>query len=199
MASALEIVEQRIAALPKAEQGSRRILLERVAEVVIETPLQELVPLVDEFVEDSASVDESRSWSMAEARTRNLERVLEDQARLVKQSVRGTVVRNGMNVTRQRLHQLVSQGRLLAIQMQDGAPNLYPFWQFKSGMPVQPISDLPRLLDAAREVGMDPVELHFFMVEPNDRLGGRAPHEVLAEGEVDRVIEVLVSSGLGPF
>jgi hypothetical protein len=102
-----------------------------------------------------------------------------------------------MNVSRQRLHQLVVQGRLVSIQLQEGSGSLFPFWQFRSGTPVRPIDHLTELIHAAREADMDMVMLHFFMVEPNDRLGGRAPHELLAEGGIDRVIALLQSSGLG--
>jgi hypothetical protein len=199
MSTVLEQAEQRLAALPTDEQASRRELLGRVAEVVIEKPLDELASLVDEFVDERIDAEDSTSWSLAEARKRNVERLLEDQARLVKQAIRGSIVREGMNVSRQRLHQLVAQRRLVAIQIQDGAPSLYPFWQFASGMPVQPIGDLPRLLEAARQAGMDEIELHFFMVTPNERLDGRAPYQLIAEGEFDRVIAVLASSGFGPF
>jgi hypothetical protein len=55
------------------------------------------------------------------------------------------------------------------------------------------------VLDAARQAGLGEIELHFFMIEPNDRLDGHAPFELLADGELDRVIDVLSSSGLGPF
>ena len=199
MSTVLEQAEQRLAALPSAEQASRRELLGRVAEVVIAKPLDELTVLVDEFVDENIDAEDSKSWSLAEARKRNVERLLEDQARLVKQAIRGSIVREGMNISRQRLHQLVDQGRLVAIQIQDGSPGLYPFWQFAPGMPVQPVANLPLLLEAARQAGMDCVELHFFMVTPNDRLEGRAPYQLLADGELDRIIAVLSSSGLGPF
>jgi hypothetical protein len=124
MTTILERAEQRLEALPREEQAPRRELLGRVAEVVIEMPLEQLVPRVEEFADsDEAAAD---SWSLAEARKRNVERLLADQARLIKQAIRGSLVREGMNISRQRLHQLVAEGRLLAIQIQEGAPNLYP-------------------------------------------------------------------------
>jgi hypothetical protein len=161
----------------------------------VEKPLDELTALVDEFVDEG----DAKSWSLAEARKRNVERLLEDQARLVRQAIRGSIVREGMNISRQRLHQLVAQRRLVAIQIQDGAPSLYPFWQFAPRMPVQPIADLPRLIEAARQAGMDEIALHFFLVTPNDRLGDRPPYQLMADRALDRVIAVLSSSGLGPF
>ena len=164
MSTVLEQAERRLAALPEAEQAPRRELLGRIAGIVVERPLDQLTSLVDEFVQESAESGSTATWSLAEARTRNLERLLEDQARLVKETIRAATVRQGMNISRQRLHQLVAQGRLVAIQLQEGAPGLYPFWQFTSSAPVQPVTGLSRLLEAAREAGMDEVELHFFAI-----------------------------------
>jgi hypothetical protein len=197
MATILERAEQRLEALPREEQAPRRELLSRVAEMVIEMPLEQLVSRVAEIADSDETA--AATWSLAEARKRNVERLLVDQAKMVKQTIRGSLVREGMNISRQRLHQLVAEGRLLAIQIQEGGPQLYPFWQFATSLPVQPIAGLAHLLEAARQSGLDEIELHFYMVEPNDRLGGRAPFELLADGELARVIDVLSSSGLGPF
>jgi hypothetical protein len=46
---------------------------------------------------------------------------------------------------------------------------------------------------------MDPETLHFFMVEPDERLGGVTPADLLAAGEAERVVDLLRSAGLGPF
>lgn len=199
MVTVLAEVEERIAALPPEEWAPRRELLWRVTDLVVEAPLEELAALVDELVESSAQRHEARAWSVAEAQKRNLERLLEDQARLVRESITAARVWEGMNISRQRLHQLSTQGRLVAIQFQDGAPSLYPFWQFTRELPIKPVPGLPQLIETAQQAGMDMVMLHFFMVEPNDRLGGRAPHELVAEGDLDSVLGVLSSVGLGAF
>jgi hypothetical protein len=199
MATVMTSIEQRMAALPRAEQAARRALLDRVSDAIVRTPLDQLEPLVEEFAEASEATDTVEPWTLAQARTRNLERLLRDQARVVSETVDATTVRAGMHVSRQRLHQLVSQGRLVAIRLQEGGPYRYPFWQFASGPPVRVIDGLPHLIDAARQVGMEPLVLHFFMVEPNDRLDGRAPYEHIAAGDLERVIDVLSSTGQGPF
>jgi hypothetical protein len=46
---------------------------------------------------------------------------------------------------------------------------------------------------------LDPATLHFLMIEPHDRLGGRAPADLEAEGAVDAVAHVVESAGLGLF
>lgn len=203
MATLLTDMEERLAALPTAEQASRRELLGRVAGLVIDKPLEEVASLVDQISagHGDAGTDREldRAWSLGEARKRNLERLLEDQARLVSECIPARTLREGMNVSRQRLHQLVADDRLVAIQLQEGSPGLFPFWQFASGVPVQPVTDLPRVIEAARQAGMGPVALHFFMVEPNDRVDGRPPYELLADGNVDRIVSLLGSVGLGPL
>jgi biotin operon repressor len=197
MSVVLSEFERRIAALPQAEREPRRALLGRVAEAIVEKPLTEIEPLVDELVGLSSGALED-GWSITAARARNLERVLADQARVRRESISGSEVREALGVSRQRLHQLVSQGRLVGLQLLPDGPYYYPFWQFTSGVPVQPISGLSRLIVAAGEAEMEPFTLHFFMVEPNDRLGGRAPYEIAANN-IDHVIGLLQSSGLGPL
>jgi hypothetical protein len=195
----LGTLEQRLVALPQKEQAARRELLERLAQRVISAPLEEASALVDRIVDSELEQQREDNWTLDEARKRNIERLLADQAQLIRECIPARTLRNGMNVSRQRLHQLVSEGRLVAIQIQDGSPSLFPFWQFDSGMPVRPVAGLNRLLDAARESEMGPVALHFFMVEPNDRLDGQPPHLVFAAGGIDRVVQVLRSVGLEPF
>ena len=52
-------------------------------------------------------------------------------------------------------------------------------------------------ISAAREAGMGAQELHFFMTEPDERLGGEPPVELLRRGEVERVADLLLSAGQG--
>ena len=42
-------------------------------------------------------------------------------------------------------------------------------------------------------------ELHFFMTEPDERLGAEPPVDLLRRGETRRVVALLLSAGLGPF
>ena len=42
-----------------------------------------------------------------------------------------------------------------------------------------------------------PEEPHLFMTEPNERLGGEAPVELPRRGEAGRVVDLLLSAGLG--
>ena len=55
------------------------------------------------------------------------------------------------------------------------------------------------MISATREAGMGPEELHFFVTEPDERLGGERPVELLRRGEAEKVADLLLSAGLGPF
>jgi hypothetical protein len=89
------------------------------------------------------------------------------------------------------------QGKIVGIAGGERRATLYPYWQFSAEGGV--LDGVEEIVEAAREAEMDPETLHFFMTEPNDRLGGKEPAELLKEGQADRVAWVLRTSGLGGF
>lgn len=146
----------------------------------------------------ASAKQQSQKWNLAEARTRNLRRVLKRQAHLLASCIDGKTLQEGLNLSRQRLNQLVHEERIIAIQLHDRGAHFYPFWQFEVGSPVGQPHKLEGLIAASKEADMDMLMLHSFMTGPNDRLEGAAPFELLGQDAIDRVIEVLQSSGLGP-
>jgi hypothetical protein len=44
---------------------------------------------------------------------------------------------------------------------------------------------------------MEPEQLYFFMTEPDERAGGEPPVDLLRRGEAERVVELVLSAGLG--
>lgn len=132
-----------------------------------------------------------RAWA------KNLVRVFEDRARLREECLPATTVRKGLGVSRQRLHQLVREGRLVALPAGERRSSLYPAWQFTGVGGIVP--GLERVTAAAREAELDAETLHFLMAEPHERLGGVPPADLLARGEIEAVVAVLRSAGLGPF
>jgi hypothetical protein len=187
-------VAERLKPLPPGERSERERLIEALADAALELPLSDLAPLRASLEE--LSVAESGATSRAAltaARARNITRVLEDFARLESESVPGTAVLSGLGVSRQRLHQLRQQGRLVAVRSRARRASRYPAWQFTDRGEI--VAGLERVLRAAQEAEMGPETLHFFMTEPSDRLGGNAPGDLLARGEVDRIVEVLRSIG----
>src|SRR3954470_17651136 len=193
-------VEADLSAFPTEERARRRELLDAFAHLVAEKPLVDLQRARDELshlpADPAASSDgrddgERSGPALVQARARNLARVLEDRARLMAECLPASLVQRGLGVSRQRLHQLVKAGRLVVVLAKDRRSSLYPAWQF-AGDGTQ-LPGLMAVIAAAREAEMDAETLHFFMVEPSERLGGRTPADLLAAGEADRVANLLRS------
>ena len=192
-------------AFPPGERRQREALVGEFAALVARKPLAELRRLRDELArlpsvypdDDTGAGDDRARLALLEARARNLARVLEDRARLAAECLPAATVRAGLGVSRQRLHQLVREGRLLAVPGGPRRALLYPAWQFRGDG--QPLPGLERLIAAARAAELDPETLHFLMTEPHDRLGGRSPADLLTEGPVDAVAGVAQSAGRGRF
>jgi len=199
-------VEANLSAFPAGERARRRKLLDAFARLVAEKPLADLQRARDELAhapaDPAASVTEAEErerahQALVQARARNLARVLEDRARLTAECLPASLVQKGLGVSRQRLHQLVKAGRLVAVLTKDRRSSLYPAWQFATDG--TPLPGLAAVIAAAHEAEMDPETLHFFMVEPDERLGGGTPADLLAADEGARVATLLRSAGLGPF
>jgi hypothetical protein len=202
----MSVAEVDLSAFPPEERVRRLELLNALAELVAEKPLADLQRAWEELAhlpaDPAASMREGNehgepSQALIQARARNLARVMEDRARLTAESLPASLVQKGLGVSRQRLHQLVKAGRLVAVLPQVRRASRYPAWQFTGAGTLAP--GLAAVIQAAREAEMDAETLHFFMVEPNERLGGRTPAELLAAGEAERVVGLLHSAGLGPF
>ena len=180
------------------EKENREAILNALTELAFEESLPELVRMRDALSHLPSLAEERNSRdALLAARARNAIRVLEDRARLREECVPAKSVAEGLGVSRQRLHQLRRQGRLLAVLPRSRRGSLYPAWQFTEEGEI--INGLERVIRAAREASIDEETLHFFMVEPSERLEGETPVNLLARGQVDRVVEVLNSAGLGPF
>jgi hypothetical protein len=194
-------VEKRLEELGPEERRAMAEIIGRLAELAMEEPLGEFRAVeaaLDALPRMGESSDDPPSEAaLHAARTRNAVRVLADRARLRKECVRASVVAEALGVSRQRLHRMREEGQLVALLVRERRAALYPYWQFTGEGDV--VDGLERLVRASREAGMGPETLHFFMTEPNERLGGERPADLLRRGELDRVVDVLRSSGLGPF
>jgi hypothetical protein len=192
-------------AFPPGERRQREALAGEFAALVARKPLAELRRLRDELARlptvlptgDAGAGDDRARLALLEARARNLARVLEDRARLTAECLPTTTVRAGLGVSRQRLHQLVRDGRLVAVTGGERRALRYPAWQF--GGDGRPLPGLARLIAAARAAELDPATLHFLMTEPHDRLAGRTPADALTEGAIDAVVAIVELAGFGTF
>lgn len=197
---------EKLLALPREERKRREELWEAFAMLVVEKPIAALRHAKEEL-EQQPTVEAPSSTTDGDDRyfdsevvslwTRNLLRVFEDRARLIQGSLPADTVAAGLGVSPERLHQLAQAGMLVEVETADPKYRLYPSWQFTPRGQI--VKGLEAVKAAAREAEMDTETLHFFMVEPNDRLDGNTPASRLAEGDSLVVARILRSAGLGAF
>ncbi len=193
-------LENKLERLPRDERGPRRELISGLAQFVVSVDSSERLGKLAEALESLPKVGEEgvpKEVALEAARMRNLVRVLQDRARLREESFRTGEVEDLLVVGRERLRQMRERGEILGVVRGERRPTLYPHWQF--GADGEILEGLPDVISAAQEVGMGPEELHFFMTEPDERLGGEPPVALLRRGEAERVVDLLLSAGLGPF
>ncbi len=183
----------------EGERRERIALAESLAEIATSGTRKQLSALEAalENVRDEARSQDARAKEDVHVlRAQNALRVLVDRVRLGEECYRTTEVEEMLGVSRERLRQLREGGKLVGVAEDGRHTTLYPYWQFgEEGL----LKGLEEIVAAARDAGMDPETLHFFMTEPNERLGGRAPAELLRGGEAGHVARVLKTSGLGGF
>jgi hypothetical protein len=193
-------LESKLERLPRDDRGLRRELIRGLAQFVVSVDSSERLGKLAEALESLPKVGEEgvpKEVALEAARMRNLVRVLQDRARLREESFRTGEVEDLLVVGRERLRQMRQRGEILGVVRGERRPTLYPRWQF--GGDGEILEGLPDVNSAAKEVGMGPEELHFFMTEPDERLGGEPPVDLLRRGETGRVVDLLLSAGLRSF
>jgi hypothetical protein len=91
-----------------------------------------------------------------------------------------------------KLDILRRSGELYAYRPPGSDDWLYPPWQFDEDGHVRPAVE--RVLAAARERGLGPVQLHELFNRRTGLAGGRRMYELLAEGEDDAVLGAIRSA-----
>lgn len=138
---------------------------------------------LDERSADDLSDEELEAWG----RLRLAE--LFDEARAQSFSVAELEQRG---LSRQRLQQLRSQGRLLGLRLPGVRGYLYPRWQF--GRDLRPAPLMRDLLEAADEARLDPLGLHVLMLNPAAGAGTQ-PAKLLRQGGEETVLGVVRAAG----
>jgi ribosomal protein S14 len=203
-------VERKLEKLGPDERRLREGLINGFAELVAAESSSERLSEIESALEALPRIGEagvSREAALEAARMRNVARVLEDRARLKEECLRSGAVEKALGVGRERLRQMRERGQLVGIAQGERRPTLYPYWQFTDEGSL--VYGLREIIAACREAGMGAERLHFFMTEPNGRLDGERPVDLLEDGEAegedetdsatDRIARVLLSSGLGSF
>ena len=193
-------LEKKLEKFPEEERRPRRELISGLAEFVVSVDSSERLGRLAEALETMPKVGEEgvpREVALEAARMRNLVRVLRDRARLREDSLKAGEVEDLLLVGRERLRHMREHGRILGVVRGERRPTLYPRWQFTSEGEI--VESLEDVIAAAREAGIEPEQLHFFMTEPDERAGGEPPVDLLRRGEAERVVELVLSAGLGRF
>ncbi len=194
-------VERKLGRLGPEERRLREELIGVFANLVVAESSIDRLREVEAALEELPKVGEeglAAGSTLEAARMRNIVRVLEDRVRLRDETLRSGAVEKIIGVGRERIRQMREGGRLLGIVQGERRPTLYPYWQFTEDGKV--VEGLEEVVAASREVGMDPETLHFFMTEPDGRIGGATPPvELLRRGGTEEVARLLLSSGLGGF
>lgn len=193
-------VERKLEGLGPEERRLREGLISGFAGLVVAEESSERLRGLSDALEGLPKAGEEgvpEGAALEAARVRNLARVLEDRARLREETLRTGAVEKILGVGRERLRQMRDRGRILGMVRGERRPTLYPFWQFTEGGEI--LEGLEEVIAASREVGMEPEALHFFITEPDERLDGTPPVELLRRGDARGVVRLLLSSGLGGF
>jgi len=193
-------LERKLERLPREERGSREDLISGFAEIVatVGSSSERLERLADALGHLPRVGEEGvpREAALEAARMRNLVRVLRDRARLNEESFKAGEVEKILVAGRERLRYMREKGKILGVVRGERRPTLYPRWQFTADGTI--LEGLPQVLSAATEARMGAAALHFFMTEPDERIDGERPVELLRKGEAERVAELLLSAGMGP-
>ncbi len=122
----------------------------------------------------------------------NMLRVFDGWQDLLARSISGPEVARRLGVSRQRLSALRREDRLLALKVPIRRELHYPVWQF--GEDGRLLTAMPRLLEAAREAGLDPRDLDALMVSAS--AGERKPPiEHLWAGDEAYVLGIIRATG----
>ena len=191
-------LERKLERLPRGEREPRVELISGFAEFVATVDSSERLQRLADALDHLPRVGEEgvpREVALEAARMRNLVRVLQDRARLKEESLQSGQVEDLLGVGRERLRHMRDKGELLGVVRGERRPTLYPRWQFSGDGTI--LEGLPEVISAARAIDMGNEALHFFMTEPNERVSGTKPADILGKGNTEVVVDLLLSASHG--
>jgi len=190
-----EAVVARAAELSPVPVEWRSALVKGVTQLVVALLKQdpEQLERLSDVLRKKQAVPHDAQDEQADLEAQNLLRVLAMTRRVEQQSLAA----KQLPVSRQRLNQLRGEGKILGIKLPMHREYVYPPWQFGRAGRLLPI--IPRLLDAAREGGLDGLDLHLFVT--SNRIKGERPlidHLRTGNDEDERyVLEAVRAAGNG--
>lgn len=159
-------------------------------DVVFQGDSRELDSLIDNlapvpYAQNERRTADSRSEARARLRLEALYR------KLIRDSF--TVKELGvLRLSRQRLQQLRKKNQLFAVEVPNHKGLLHPRWQFDAAN--RPRPEMPYLIEAAQDGGLDAIGFHQLMLNPEVAEEG-APIDLLDQGRVEDVLEILRAGG----
>jgi hypothetical protein len=158
----------------------------------LESEPQRVIPTLRLLADPDAVPDVDDTETVELARKVNAERIAERRAEFRAHAVPTAEVRNLLGVTRQAIASRVANHTLLALQIAGTA--YFPDWQFG---PDGTLPGLNRVVVALTEQGRGALAVDALMRNPLPEENGRSPAQLLATGDVDRVLHYVVAAGSG--
>lgn len=179
---------ERLARLPVADQ--RRL------EPVMDALLEELLRLSPSELARLAPIMTATDSELGTLERRNLLRALDLWREIEGASLSGPELQTALGVGRESLRQMRTDGRLLGVRVPGRRDFRYPRWQFDTRG--RPRPELRELLAAAREAGLEALDVHLILTNPAAGEGGQAPAESLAtEPGAARALDLLRAGAEG--
>ena len=113
-------------------------------------------------------------------------------AQLKRNGLTGTWLGQRLGISSQRIDVMRRGGELVGIRLPPTQEYVYPSWQFDADL--RPRASVPRLLQAAREAGVDELRLHELMTARMGLTGGRTLADALREGRDEQVLTAIRSA-----
>ncbi|HEY8743499.1 MAG TPA: hypothetical protein VIU62_10385 [Chloroflexota bacterium] len=132
--------------------------------------------------------EDTSSATLEELELRNVLRVFASWRRLAQRCLSASLLERQLGVSRQRLQQLRGERKLLGLRLPLRRELYYPVWQFTAAGVPHPL--LPRLLHAAEEAHLAPLELDAMMTSTAAG-DGVAPAELLRRGDTEQVFAIV--------
>jgi hypothetical protein len=139
-----------------------------------------------------AGPDAGSAEDLSDLERENMLRVFDGWQALLARSLGGPELARRLGVSRQRLNVLRREERLLGLRVPIRRELHYPVWQF--GEDGRPLAVLPRLVEAAREVGLHLRDLDALMVSA-DAGEGKPLIEHLRAGDEAYALGVIRAAG----
>jgi len=168
----------------RAALAASLVLVNELREDLGERQLSSILKTIRDEVQPATRLRAADRDDVARMRAENAARLEAKRAAILANAVNSDVAGEFISRTRPIVNKLAKAGELLAVQ--DGRYLRFPRWQFDERSEDGLVPGLRRVLAV---MDASPFRRAAWLVSPNPHFGGRAPIELLREGQLDRVYE----------